>query len=384
MSAEYQIYVTFSGEQGTKIQCVTAVSPADGSVLGPVTGNYDELRGIALDQAGRLYVAVAYQGASAVDVFSATVTGTCSRALLQTLLWPPSSQPAPSPVGLSPAIGLDHPYGLTVAPSPTALAGAPGTVFVSSQDTNVVCAYSVQAGATMTATPVATASALASYGSTFYPGTIAASQTGIPVTLQQPPSTITPPNVAAPLGLSLNFDASGHVEDAPDASGAAVAKKKKSKHSVRGVLFAGDTLYVADENGDRVVCYDPSSGTVQQEITKTHDTKSQPNAIGKPVGLAYDPVKEHVYIGSPGKTGAIFAYHVKSGHLHLVVSSASNTTYSDALDEVSGLAVAPDGTLIFGSRNNQKLYTVSSSGTIAELTSDLGDEPECLLVVPAS
>lgn len=373
MGGTYQIYVTFSGEQGSKIEHVEAVSPTSGKSLGPVTGEYDELRGMALDGAGRLYLAVAYKNASAIDVFGATIASDGSRAFLQTLLWPATTQPTPSPVGLSPTIGLAHPYGLTISSSPTALAGAAGTLFASSQDTNVVCAYTVQAGGTLTAAPVPTAPALASYGSTFYPGTIAASQTGIPVTVPSPPRTVTPPNVAAPQGLSLNFDAQGKI-----------AGNGSSKHSVRGILIAGDTLYVADENGNRVACYEPASGAFVRELTKTTDAKSDPNAVSTPVGLAYDPAKEHVYIGCPGSPGAIFAYHAKSGHLDLVVSSKSSAKHADALEKVSGLAVAPDGTLLFASRSKRKIYTVDASGKIDELTQDLGDEPECLLVVPTS
>jgi DNA-binding beta-propeller fold protein YncE len=158
--------------------------------------------------------------------------------------------------------------------------------------------------------------------------------------------------------------------------------KAPSKHSVRGVLIAGGVLYVADENGNRVVCYDPNTGAVLGEITRTQDSKANPNALSTPVGLAYDPAQNYVYIGAPGKTGAIFAYHVKSGHLHLVVSGATDPKHADALEKVSGLAVAPDGTLLFASRQTKKIYTVDSTGTIQHLTENpLPDVPEDLLVV---
>ena len=75
MASAYQVYVTFSGEKGEKIQNVGAYAP-DGSFLGDVLaggGPFDELRGLAVDERGRLYVANAYKKASAVDVFSATI-----------------------------------------------------------------------------------------------------------------------------------------------------------------------------------------------------------------------------------------------------------------------------------------------------------------------
>jgi outer membrane protein assembly factor BamB len=394
MSADYQIYVTFSGEAGWRVQFVAALSSKDGSLIGPVTGAYDELRGMALDDAGRFYLAVAYKKASAVDVFGPAAKDG-SRAFLQALLWPPTSKSTPSPVGLVPAIGLWHPYGLTIAPP---AGGNAGTVYVSSQDTNVVCGYTIEDGTTLTATAVPPASALAPYGSTyvpgspsgtaFYPGTVAASQKGVPVTLQPPPTpqtVVTPPDVPAPLGLSLNFDPSDLVKKTAPADPAdSGSSKAPSKHSVRGVQFAGGELYVADENGNRVVRYDPSTGAVLGQITTTSDTKSNPNALSTPVGLAYDPAKNYVYIGAPGKTGAIFAYHVASGHLHLVVSAATDPSHADALEKVSGLAVAPDGTLLFASRKTQKIYTVDSSGKIQHLTANpLPDVPEDILVVDA-
>jgi outer membrane protein assembly factor BamB len=393
MSADYQIYVTFSGESGWRVQFVAALSSVDGSLIGPVTEPYEELRGMALDDAGRFYLAVAYKKASAVNVFGPPAKD-ASRPFLQTLLWPPTSKTTPSPVGLVPAIGLWHPYGLTIAPP---AGGNAGTIYVSSQDTNVVCGYTIEDGATMTATPVPPASALATYGSTyvpgspsataFYPGTVAASQKGVPVTLQPPPTpetVVTPPVVPAPLGLSLNFDPADLVKKKAASAAPAdpSASQSPSKHSVRGVQFAGGVLYVADENGNRVVCYDPSSGTVLGEITTTSDKKSNPNALSTPVGLAYDPAKNYLYIGAPGKTGAIFAYHVASGHLHLVVSAATDPSHADALSKVSGLAVAPDGTLLFASRKTQKIYSVDSSGKIQHLTpSALPDVPEDILVV---
>ena len=72
----YQVYVSFSGEAGSKIDNVGALAQ-DGTNLGLVLSGVSlrELRGLALDDAGRLYVANAYKNASSVEVFSATIAG---------------------------------------------------------------------------------------------------------------------------------------------------------------------------------------------------------------------------------------------------------------------------------------------------------------------
>src|ERR1700689_5051986 len=94
-SSGYQIYVSFSGEAGSKILNVGALS-SEGAYLGLVLaggGPYDELRGLAVDGSGRLYVANAYKKGSAVDVFSATVNEDgYGRNYLGTLITPKSSK----------------------------------------------------------------------------------------------------------------------------------------------------------------------------------------------------------------------------------------------------------------------------------------------------
>jgi hypothetical protein len=51
---------------------------------------------------------------------------------------------------------------------------------------------------------------------------------------------------------------------------------------------------------------------------------------------------------------------------------------------VSGIAFTPDGTLVFGSRAQQQLYTfAASSNTVARFGAKLQDSPECVLVVTA-
>src|ERR1700756_3509424 len=87
-SSSYRVYVTFSGESSkaldaplptdakpkTKpINTIKALSPKGndkGDVL-PKNGTYVELRGMALDAQGQLYVANAHKSGSAIDVFGA-------------------------------------------------------------------------------------------------------------------------------------------------------------------------------------------------------------------------------------------------------------------------------------------------------------------------
>jgi outer membrane protein assembly factor BamB len=100
-----------------------------------------------------------------------------------------------------------------------------------------------------------------------------------------------------------------------------------------------------------------------------------------PVGIAVDPVDGRVFIGSP-KNDAIFAYDPKSGKLELIVSSATSGVPAGALHDLSGLAFAADGTLFFGSRSQQQLYTFdATSDTVTPFGAKLGDSPECVLVI---
>ena len=115
--------------------------------------------------------------------------------------------------------GIEHPFDMTFD-------GA-GYCYVSSQDTNIVTRLKVSADG-RSATPAPQAPALPADG-TFYPGTFVASSVGTPG------SAITP--VKAPAGLQ--YSSSG-----------------EDKHSVRGLAWANNALYVADEPAGRVKVYD--------------------------------------------------------------------------------------------------------------------------------
>jgi hypothetical protein len=97
--------------------------------------------------------------------------------------------------------------------------------YVSSQDTNLVTRLAVSADG-KTGAPAPVASALVG---TFLPGTFVASSVG---TLSEPATTPVPP----PMGLQYS----------------AVGPKK---HSVRGVVWTNDALYVVDQPAARVKVY---------------------------------------------------------------------------------------------------------------------------------
>lgn len=370
-SSGYQIYVSFSGEAGAKILNVGALS-SEGEYLGLVLaggGPYDELRGLAIDGSGRLYVANAYKKGSAVDVFSATINGDgFSRDYLGTLITAKSSK------------ALLHPYGV-------AFDGK--TLFVSSQDTNVVSSYAISGSSRKM--PSAKNGSVAAYlekldpKGDFYSATFVASAEPVKVGKKTPPAV--DPNDG---GLSMEgFDAQtvATESDAADAADEALAAKKQARHSVRGIVVEGKRLYVADEAKDRIGLYGHKSGKFHGWVSATADTSASPNTLDKPVGVAVSPASGVVYVGSPGNE-AIFAYDPKTQELSLVVSSSTSSTTADlpsaaeALKDLSGLAVTPDGRLIFGSRKQMRLYAFDpSSGSLSPFGPQLEDAPECVLSV---
>ncbi len=172
MASGYQLYVSFSGASGEKIQNVGAFAP-DGSFLGYVLvdgGPFDELRGLAVDARGRLYVANAYKKGSAIDVFSATINADgFSRDYLGTLITPATTD------------ALLHPYGLAFDGD---------TLFVSNQDTNVVSAYAISGKKMPKAKklPVAPYLQKLHKNGSYYGGTFVASADPVKVDKKTPPA----------------------------------------------------------------------------------------------------------------------------------------------------------------------------------------------------
>ena len=104
-----------------------------------------------------------------------------------------------------------------------------GHCYVSSQDTNLVTRLTVSADG-KTATPAAVAPALRAHGS-FLPGTFVASSVGGLAGMAA---------TAVPSAPGLQFSVTG-----------------RKKHSVRGLAWANNTLYVADQPAGRIKFYDP-------------------------------------------------------------------------------------------------------------------------------
>jgi len=353
MAGTYQVYVSFSGEAGSKIDNVGALAE-DGTYLGLVLtgGSYRELRGLALDARGRLYVANAYKKGSSVEAFSATIgSDGFSREHLATLITPQTSK------------AMLHPYGLAFDGD---------NLFVSSQDTNVVSGYEISGKKTPAAEnlPVAPYLRKLHPKGDYYAATFVASSQPVPIGKKTPPAVDWKDG-----GLSLSgFDPATAATDdkPPEAPDEAQPAQKQARHSVRGVAVAGKRLYVADQAADRVGIYGHRNGTFHGWIGE--------GVLSAPVGLAVSPSNGRVYIGSP-KNESIYAYDPSTAALDLVVSNAS-AKHGGALKDLSGLAFAPDGKLLFGSRSNQQIYALNvSDGTIAEFGAKLDDAPECLLVV---
>ena len=362
----YSVYVTFHGS-GSKAENNILAIPWSGSAPSqplkkphadllekkPAGYTYSEMRGMALDELGLLYVANGSKDDSAVYAFGTLQDGV--RSPIATLV-----AQAANP-------GIDHPYGLALNPSPS----GGGALFVSNQNSNAVCAYIVDGGTAPQATPTVVAPYLINLDpkGTFYPGETVASQLGVTE------GTITPPNVPAPAGLSMSWnpnvagDADAYTDadaDVPDAA----KKKKPAKHSVRGVLYVGGTLFVADEDNGSVNLYDAVNGTYVSQVT----------GLDGPVGLAFDASNALVYIAAKS---SISTYDTRSGSL---------TTVMSGLSEVSGIAVGPDGYVFYASRADMAVYVFSPQqqqridglvvGAIP-IAVDLKDEPECLLIGPA-
>jgi hypothetical protein len=347
--AGYQVYVTFSGESSTPVQHVRAYA-SDGTTHQRVTPDYDELRGMALDPSGRFYLAVAYKNLSEVLLFSASVNANGTRDLLTTLV-----TPATSP-------GVSHPYGL-------AFDGG-GVLFVSNQDTNCVTGFVV--GTATTATPIGVAAYLSTFPSTgptnvFYAGEFAASVVPIAVSGNTPPAVPAAQGGLSENGLAATLPAPGSAE--------AIAQKKASKHSVRGVLTTPSALYVADEAGNRVAIYDLTTGAFTGAIVSDGGTGKH-DVLDEPVALTYDAATSTVFVGS-AKNACIFAYVETTGATTRVAQDDTN------LAKLSGLAFTPNGTLLAASRQQNSIVTVDvASGAITPFVSGLTDAPECLLIVP--
>ena len=326
------VLVTFSGESKKPIKDVYAITP-----LGEVTKNvlgksFEELRGLAIDATEKhwhLYVVQAFKSKSRIYVYDRT--------------------PADTGLEITPAAsaGLWHPYEVCLAS---------GQVLVSNQDSNVVMAFEYPTKSGESARAKSTARYLTSHPewSAQFSGTLVASAE------PRPHLDISPDKVPAHDG-GLHFDAT-------------------KKHSVRGIttlaatVTTPETLFVADEPGDRVAMYDASDGTYRGSLTH-----SKNHSLQGPVGIALNPQDGCIYIGSTGNK-RIFCYDPSRGTTEL-----SDFIHDDKrLDKVSGIAFGTNGDLFVASRKTCQVYRATAqSADLSALTSmTFTDAPECLVVGP--
>ena len=195
--------------------------------------------------------------------------------------------------------GIEHPFDMTFD-------GA-GYCYVSSQDTNIVTRLKVSADG-RSAAPAPQAPALPVDG-TFYPGTFVASSVGTPG------SAITP--VKAPAGLEY----SGSGED---------------KHSVRGLVWANNALYVADEPAGRVKVYD-----------KHGKFLGQSNGVGNTLSVGRAVTETTITVN--GKT--------------YVVAKEMATALARATQYGSSMAVAVDGAFSGPGIGSTGSYITASRGS---------------------
>ncbi|HEV2641893.1 MAG TPA: hypothetical protein VGT98_04275, partial [Candidatus Elarobacter sp.] len=237
MASAYQVYVSLSGEKDGKIQNVGAFA-SDGSSLGDVLatgGPFDEIRGLAVDAHGRLYVANANKKGSAVDVFSATINADgFSRDVLGTLITPATTA------------ALLHPYGLAFDGD---------NLFVSSQDTNVVSGYAISGKKMPKAKKLAVAPYLEKLHpkGDYYGATFVASADPVKVGKKTPPAVDPDKGGLSASGFVAKTAATE--DDPPEAADEAKPAAQQARHSVRGIAVAGKRLYVADQAKDRVGIY---------------------------------------------------------------------------------------------------------------------------------
>jgi len=234
-----------------------------------------------------------------------------------------------------------HPYDITFDER--------GNCYISSQNSNVVT------GVKGPNQPMDVAPFLLNNFPTsdiFLPGTRVASSHGELPKNQSP----YPPNVATPQGLDVNFTNSSDT---------------KIAHSVRGILYYPDYLFVSDEPANSVKIYFIQSGELYGEIKGDN--------LVSPVQLLLNG--EILYIGSSGNASVV-SIDLSNG-----VSKGVNppTTFIDGhAKHVSGIAFDADGNFYIAERKAQKIkmFPADGRGKGETFIKDLPDNPEFIMYVP--
>jgi len=228
-----------------------------------------------------------------------------------------------------------HPFDLTFDQT--------GNIYLSSQDTNVVTGLDGQG----------TALSIPSYLASTYPkgqflsGTqVASSVGGLPSSPAPPPQS-----VPTPQGLAVAFTS---------------GNDRKVEHSVRGVVWAGTCLLVADEPGDAVKVYS-ANGQLQGQIAG--------NGLKQPVHLLLEG--ETLYISASNDT--IYSYRMAAANPPQG-TVAPTPWLTDHLHSPSGMCFDSGGNFYVAQRKRKEVRQFDSSGKYkGPLISNLADEPEFIV-----
>lgn len=221
--------------------------------------------------------------------------------------------------------GILHPFDLTFDDA--------GFCYLSSQDTNLVTRLKVSKDG-RTGTPAMIAAGLAGHGE-FPSGTFVGSSVG---NLAGGRATA----VAAPAGLGYSVTG-------------------EKKHSVRGVLWANDALYVADQPEGRVKVYDKDGRFLGQS-----------NVVDSPIHLTLH--EGHLYV---------------SGGNEILTAKLKRPGGDFALDVVPGLRIkngsgmvfTEEGRLYLASRTENVIHKFGADLAPLKFECRLPDNPEFLLHV---
>ena len=239
--------------------------------------------------------------------------------------------------------GIVHPFDFTFD-------GA-GHCYVSSQDTNLVTRLAVSSDGKV-GTPAAVAPALAQFGAGR--GAVAAMPAGSGQAREAfPPGTFVASAVAGLGELPATA--------VPAPQGLAYADEAAKKHSVRGVLWANDALYVVDQPAGRVKVYDADGKFLGQS-----------NEVETPVHVL-------VHDGSLCVTGA---NHVLTAKL---AKPAGDFTLKPIpgvkIKNAGGMAFTKEGNVYVASRTERVILKFDSSFKQLPFNCTLPDDPEFLLHV---
>jgi hypothetical protein len=221
--------------------------------------------------------------------------------------------------------GILHPFDFTF--------DGVGHCYLSSQDTNLVTRLTVSADG-KTGTPASVAPALTPHGK-FLPGTFVASSVG---SLSEPPTTAVP----VPMGLAYSDEG-------------------QKKHSVRGVVWTNNALYVVDQPASKVKVYDATGKLLGES-----------NEIDSPVhllvheGILYVSGGNEVFTGKLSKPAGNFTLSAIPG---LRVKNGG------------GMAFSESGNLYIASRTENVIKKFDSNFKPVQFSCELPDNPEFLLHV---